>query len=197
MGQLQLAEKRYTVAEYLEMEEKGEIRHEYYDGEIFAMAGTTMNHNDIVDNVRTLLKGFFRPKGCRIFAENVKVEAIENFYYPYPDVMVTCDVRDINGTYIVRHPSILVEVLSKSSATYDRDFKLRRYQKIPSLQYYLLVSQYECYAELYTRTDQQGVWTYQSFDTPEAVIPFDLLGFMMPVAAIYEGIVFVEEEGIA
>lgn len=194
MGQAQVAEKRYTVEEYLKMEEDSEIRHEYYDGEIFAMAGTTMNHNDIVDNVRTCLKDFFRPQGCRVFAENVKVEAIKNFYYPYPDVIVTCSPDDINGTYIVRHPSILVEVLSKSSATYDRDFKLRRYKEIPSLNYYVLVSQYECYIELYTRTSQEGIWTYQSFDSPETLISFDLLGFTMPVSKVYEGIVFDEEE---
>ncbi len=196
MGQAQLAEKKTTVAEYLEREEKSDIRHEYYDGEVFAMAGTTMNHNDIVDNVRSLLKGFFRPKGCRVFAENIKVEAIQNFYYPYPDVIVTCAPTDIAGTYIVRQPSILVEVLSKSSATYDRDFKLRQYKEIPSLQYYMLVSQYECYIELYTRTSQPGIWTYQSFDNPETTIKFELLEFSMPVSAVYEGIVFEIEEGI-
>lgn len=194
MGQVQAADKKYTVSEFLEMEEKSEVRHEYYDGEIFAMAGTTMNHNDIVDNVRTFLKGIFRPKGCRIFAENIKVEAIENFYYPYPDVIVTCAPEDINGTYIVKHPSVLVEVLSKSSVNYDRGFKLRRYQEIAYLQYYMLVAQYECYIELYTRTDQAGVWTYQAFDKPEAVISFELLNFTMPVSAVYEGIVFLKEE---
>ncbi|WP_138480398.1 Uma2 family endonuclease [Dyadobacter bucti] len=194
MGHTQVSEKRYTVEEYLEIEEKSEIRHEYYDGEIFAMAGTTMNHNDIVDNVRTLLKDFFRPKGCRTFGENIKLEAIKNFYYPYPDVIVTCAPEDINGTYIVRQPSILVEVLSKSSATYDRDFKLRRYKNIPSLQYYMLVSQYEYYVELYTRTDQQDIWAYQSFENPDAVIHFDLLDLTMPLASIYENIVFVAEE---
>lgn len=194
MGQAQIAERKYTVSEFLEMEEKSEIRHEFYDGEIFALAGTTMNHNDIVDNVRTFLKGIFRPKGCRVFAENIKVEAIENFYYPYPDVIVTCAPEDVNGTYIVRNPSILVEVLSKSSANYDRGFKLRSYQEIASLQYYVLVAQYECYIELYSRTDQEGVWTYQSFDKPETVISFDKLDFTMPVSAVYEGIVFLEEE---
>jgi Uma2 family endonuclease len=194
MGQIQVAERKYTVTEFLEMEEKSEIRHEYYDGEIFAMAGTTMNHNDIVDNVRTFLKEIFRPKGCRIFAENIKVEAIENFYYPYPDVIVTCAPEDINGTYIVKHPGILVEVLSKSSANYDRGFKLRRYQEIASLQYYILVAQYEFYVEVYTRTDQPGVWTYQAFDKPEAVISFDLLDFTMPVSAVYDGIIFLQEE---
>lgn len=194
MEQAQIAERKYTVSEFLEMEEKSEIRHEFYDGEIFAMAGTTMNHNDIVDNVRAFLKGIFRPKGCRVFAENIKVEAIENFYYPYPDVIVTCAPEDVNGTYIVRNPSILVEVLSKSSANYDRGFKLRSYREIASLQYYVLVAQYECYIELYSRTDQEGVWTYQSFDKPETVISFDKLDFTMPVSAVYEGIVFLEEE---
>ncbi|TDE12011.1 Uma2 family endonuclease [Dyadobacter psychrotolerans] len=192
----QIAEQKYSLEEYLEMEEKSEIRHEYYDGEIFAMAGTTMNHNDIVGNVRTLFKEIFRPKGCRVFAENVKVEAIANFYYPYPDVVVTCAPDDISGTYIVRHPGILVEVLSKSSATYDREFKLRRYKEIPSLNYYMLFSQYECYVELYTRTAQEGIWTYQSFESMESFITFDLLGFTMPVSAIYDGIVFVEEKGM-
>lgn len=196
MGQPQVAERKYTVSEYLKMEERSEIRHEYYDGEIFAMAGTTMNHNRIVGRVRSFLERFFLPKGCDVFAENVKVEAIKNFYYPYPDVMVTCAPEDISGTYIVKHPSILVEVLSKSSATYDRDFKLRRYKNIPSLNYYMLVAQYECYVELYTRTDEEGLWIYQSFDSPETTISFDLLGFTMPVSAIYEGIIFVEEEGL-
>lgn len=194
MGQAQIAERKYTVSEFLEMEEKSEIRHEFYDGEIFAMAGTTMNHNRIVGKIRGFLGAIFFPKGCDVFAENIKVEAIENFYYPYPDVVVTCAPEDVNGTYIVRNPSILVEVLSKSSANYDRGFKLRSYQEIASLQYYVLVAQYECYIELYSRTDQEGVWTYQSFDKQETVISFDKLDFTMPVSAVYEGIVFLEEE---
>ena len=194
MGRPQVLEKKYTVTEFLEMEEKSEIRHEYYDGDIFAMAGTTMNHNDIVDNIRSFLKDLFRPKGCRVFAENIKVEAIENFYYPYADVIVTCAPEDINGTYIVKHPSILVEILSKSSANYDRGFKLRKYKEIVSLQYYVLVSQFECFVELYTRTSQEGVWTYQSFDKFDDIISFTLLDFTMPVSAVYEGIVFLDEE---
>jgi Uma2 family endonuclease len=196
MGHPQVSEQKYSVAEYLEMEEKSEIRHEYYDGDIYAMAGTTMNHNDVVDNIRTLLKGIFRPKGCRVFAENVKVEAIPNFYYPYPDVIVTCSPEDINGTYIVKNPVILVEVLSKSSATYDRGFKLRRYKSIPSLQYYVLVSQNEFYVELYTRSEQKDIWTYQTFDDSKDVIRFEKMDFEMKLAAIYENITFVLEDAL-
>ncbi|MCF0064224.1 Uma2 family endonuclease [Dyadobacter chenwenxiniae] len=194
MGHAQISEQKYTVGEYLEMEEKSEIRHEFYDGEIFAMAGTTMNHNDIVDNVRSLLKKVFVPRGCRVFAENIKVEAVQNFFYPYPDVIVACAKEDINGTYIVRYPSILVEVLSKSSATYDQGFKLRMYKAIPSLEHYLLVSQNEFYVELYTRTEQKNIWMNQSFDQPSDIIKFDSLNFEITLSAIYENIVFVSDE---
>ncbi|WP_026632372.1 Uma2 family endonuclease [Dyadobacter alkalitolerans] len=196
MGHAQISEQKYTVAEYLEMEEKSEVRHEFYDGEIFAMAGTTMNHNDIVDNVRSLLKKIFIPKGCRVFAENIKVEAVQNFFYPYPDVIVTCAKADINGTYIVKHPSILVEVLSKSSATYDRGFKLRMYKGIPSLEHYMLVSQNEFYVELFSRTEQPDIWTYQTFDQPTDIISFESLNFEITLSAIYENIVFIPDEEI-
>jgi Uma2 family endonuclease len=190
MGQTQIAEKKYTVSEFLEMEEKSEIRHEYYEGEVFAMAGTTMNHNRIVGRLRGFLESIFLPKGCDVFAENIKVEVIENFYYPYSDVIVTRAPEDINGTYIVKYPGILVEVLSKSSANYDRGFKLRRYKEIASLQYYILVSQFECLIELYTRTNQEGVWTYQSFDNTNDIISFNLLDFTMPVSASMKELYF-------
>ncbi|KQS23794.1 hypothetical protein ASG33_24540 [Dyadobacter sp. Leaf189] len=189
-----MATNTYTVPEYLELEEKSEIRHEYYDGEIFAMAGTTLNHNRIVDSVRTLLKGIFKPRGCETFAENVKVECTPNFTYCYPDAMVTCSAEDLASTYIVRNPSILVEVLSKSSVSYDQVFKLKLYKQIASLQYYLLVTQYECYVQLYTRSGDSDIWNYQTFANPTDQVPFDNLGFSLSVAAIYEGITFLPEE---
>ncbi|WP_439559572.1 Uma2 family endonuclease, partial [Dyadobacter sp.] len=104
MGFALMVEPRYTVAEYLKLEEESEIRHEYYDGEVFAMAGTSLKHNEIVDNVRTLFKEVFKPKGCKTFAESVKVECIKNLSYCYPDVIVTCSAEDLASTYIVRNP---------------------------------------------------------------------------------------------
>jgi Uma2 family endonuclease len=196
MGHAQMATTKYTVSEYLEMEETSEIRHEYYDGEIFAMAGTTMNHNRIVGRLRNLFERKFFPGGCDVFAENVKVEAIANLYYPYPDIVVTCHPDDISGEYIVKNPTVLVEVLSKSSATYDRGFKLRQYKQIESLDYYMLVSQNEFYVELYTRTDQRDIWTYQTFDDRTDVIPFKKLDLEIPLSAIYENIVFIPDEPV-
>ena len=190
MGFAQTEKKYYSVNEYFELENTSEIRHEYYNGEVFAMAGTTKNHNLITDNIQSFFKTIFRPKGCDVFSESVKLEAIKSTYYPYPDVMVTCDERDKEDEYIVAYPLILVEVLSKSTAEYDKDFKLKKYKKIPSLHYYLIVSQYECSVELYSRTDNPDLWLYQTYEESEEIISFDKLHFTMPVYAIYEAVTF-------
>ncbi len=185
--------KYLSVEEYFELEEAAEVRHEYFNGELLPMAGTTTIHNDIVDNVKRMVKDFFRPKGCRVFSENIKVEAIKDFYYPYPDVMLTCDERDSKAIYVVAHPALLVEVWSKSSYQRDHEFKWRRYKKIPSLQYYVLVSQYEHFVEVYSRMGDTQFWRYQTFENPEDVIQFDKLNFSITVGKIYEDVTFLPD----
>lgn len=189
MGYAQLIDRRMTVEEYFELEEQSEIRHEYYDGEVYAMAGTTLNHNRIVGKVRNLLGHHFLPCGCDVFSENVKVK-VSDHYYPYPDVIVTCASKDISGTYVVEHPSILVEVVSKNSEAKDRGLKLQQYRTIPSLRYYLLVSQFECSVDLYSRREGSDLWTYCGFEHAEDVICFEAFNFEMSLKAIYENITF-------
>jgi len=126
--------KRYTVEEYFALEETSEIRHEYFDGEIFGMAGTTMNHNRIAQNVGFSLRKF-KKSYCDIFIENVKLEAIKDFYYPYPDVMLTCNPFDLKQKNKIAHPSLIVEVLSTSTEKYDKTVKLQKYNAITSVQY--------------------------------------------------------------
>lgn len=190
MGLAQPEKKYYSVEEYFELDNSSEIRYEFYEGEVFAMAGTTKNHNRVVRNVQDILKVYFRPKDYETFAESVKLEAIKNFYYPYPDVLLTCDPRDFEEEYIVAHPSLIVEVLSKSTADYDKDFKLKRYKKIPSLQYYLIISQYECGVEVFGRTDNDDIWTYQVFEQLEDEIHLPRLDCRFSAAAVYQNITF-------
>lgn len=192
MGCVQLIESRMTVEEYFELEKQSEIRHEYYNGNVYAMAGTTLNHNRIVGKVRNLLSNHFLPRGCDVFSENVKVK-VSDIYYPYPDVMVTCAPKDISGTYVVQHPTILVEVTSKNSESRDRNFKLKHYRTIPSLQYYLLVSQLEYSLDLYSRLEGNDLWGYRSFEDVEDVIRFEAFDFEMSLKAIYENITFEPE----
>ncbi len=194
MGCVKLIDRRMTVEEYFELEKKSEIRHEYYDGGIYAMAGSTLNHNRIVGKVRNLLSSHFLPRGCDVFSENVKVK-VSDIYYPYPDVVVTCAPVDISGTYVVQQPTILVEVVSKHSETRDRRFKLRQYKTIPSLKYYLLVSQHEYDVELYSRSEGNDLWTWRSFENLEDVIRFEAFNHEIALKAIYENIIFGPETG--
>lgn len=192
MGCVKLIDRRMTVEEYFELEEKSEIRHEYYDGEVYAMAGSTLNHNRIVGRVRNLFASHFMPRGCDVFSENVKVKVSEN-YYPYPDIVVTCAQKDIVGTYVVEHPSVLVEVTSKYSDARDRGFKLKQYKTIPSLQYYLLVSQNEYNIELHSRLERSDLWSCRSFANATDVIHFEAFDFRISLEAIYENIQFEPE----
>lgn len=185
MGCAQLIDRRMTVEEYFELEEKSEIRHEYYDGEIYAMSGTTLNHNRIVGRVRNLFASHFLPRGCDVFSENVKVK-VSDYYYPYPDIIVTCAPKDMAGIYVVEYPGMLVEVTSKNSEAKDRGFKLKQYKTIPSLQYYLLVSQTEYHVELHSRVERSDLWTCRSFENVQDMIHFDAFNFEISLEAIYE-----------
>ena len=99
MSAAEKIQKKYiSVEEYFEMEKHSEIRHEYYDGEVFAMAGISLNHNEIIQNIAGILRPIFRPKGCKVLLESVKLEAIKHFYYPYPDLMLTCDAEDMDAS---------------------------------------------------------------------------------------------------
>jgi Uma2 family endonuclease len=182
-----ILEKLYTVDEYIAFEETSDVRHEFYFGKLYPMAaGTTDNHNEVKNNVYVAMHNVFRKRGCKVYDENLKVQLAENALYTYPDILLTCDDRDLKDRHIKRYPSLIVEVLSESTAAYDRDGKFKAYQKIPSIQYYLIVeSRWQC-AELYTRTEKEDVWTYQIFTNPTDIIQFPKIDFSLPFSDIYE-----------
>jgi Uma2 family endonuclease len=195
MSVAELIQKKYiSVEEYFEMEKHSEIRHEYYNGEVFAMAGTSINHNRIVQNLSGVLRPIFRQRGCEVLLESVKLEAIKHFYYPYPDLMLTCDTQDMDAEYIIKKPTLIVEVLSKSSVLNDRVAKLRRYKNIPSLQYYLIVSQHEFLVESYSRVDDSTSWLYDVYEDQNDIINFPKLDLKLSLSDIYEGIKMREED---
>jgi Uma2 family endonuclease len=194
MGLALEEQKYFTVEEYLEYEEHSEFRHEFYQGELFAMAGGTTNHNRLVNRGRSIAERTFLPRGCDVFSETVKLEVIKNEYYPYPDVMITCNRMDLSAKYIIKFPSLIIEVLSHSTESRDRGWKFARYKKIPTLKYYVLVSQTSVYVEVFTRIEGIDIWKYQSYDTIEAVIDFDEIDFKLPISEMYQNIVFEEDE---
>lgn len=188
MGHPVEEKKYYTVEEYFQHEEESESRSVFFEGELFPVAATTKRHNKIVTNlVRTFIP-FFEERDCAVFAENVKVEAIENRYYPYPDIILTCDPNDDADNLVVKKPTLLIEVLSPGTESDDRSFKWLRYRKIPSLRYYLLVSQSEILVEMFSRNDNNSLWLFQDFTDIQDVIKFDNLDFELPLQVIYDKI---------
>jgi Uma2 family endonuclease len=139
-----------SVEEYLALEEKSEVRHEYVAGYIFAMAGATDAHNVITMNVAARFRPHIRRSGCRVYMVDMKVrlEAVDAFYYP--DVMITCEPFAAKSVFKSK-PILLVEVLSPGAELTDRREKLSDYFKLESLMEYVLISQDEKRVEIYRR----------------------------------------------
>jgi Uma2 family endonuclease len=136
---LPMLEKRFDAAAYLAWEETQAERHEYLVGEVFAMVGVRQSHNIATGNLPWLPAPELKGTPCRVFVEAVKtrVEAADCFFYP--DVVVTCDARDRLTPDYVSHPLLVAEVLSESTAAFDRGRKFAAYRKLESLQDYVLV----------------------------------------------------------
>ena len=153
-----------TPDDYLAAEEISPLRHEYRDGEVFAMTGGTRNHHTITLNLGTALKNHLRGSGCRTFVEGMKLRVQESNSFYYPDVVVTCDDRDRpNNEQYINHPSLIIEVLSPSTARFDRTEKFADYRTIPSLSEYVLVSTDHQQLEQFQR-DDRGQWHKLEFD---------------------------------
>jgi len=147
-----------NIEEYLAYEEKSEIRHEYIDGEIFAMSGASANHNQIAINMVALIRPYLRGSKCRVFMSDMKVKIKQEnatFFY-YPDLLVTCSDKD-RDNYFKTEPKLIVEILSKSTKRNDLNEKRINYQSLSSLEEYVLIDQDQIRVISY-RKDSQGKW---------------------------------------
>jgi Uma2 family endonuclease len=177
--------KRMSVEEYIQYEERSDIRHEFDNGKLIAMAGTTDKHNDICHNIKAALKKQLKNTPCRIQVENVKVRLTEHKRYTYPDVFVTCDERDLADAYIKRYPSVVFEVLSDSTRVYDKTAKFMAYKKIDTIQHYILVEPDSIDIEIFSK-NTDGEWSAQSFHTITDTLPIAALAINVPISEIYE-----------
>jgi Uma2 family endonuclease len=179
----------FTVEEYLEAEQRSEIRHEYLYGTIHAMAGGSRRHNQICLAIASVLQRKIRKGSCQAYMNDVKVlvrtRLGEIFYYP--DVMVGCDPTDRNDFYLER-PSILFEVTSPSTEQTDRREKLTVYQSLASLEHYVIVSQDKRSAEWFRRAEDG--WERILLADPGDAVRFEGSGVELTLGEIYEGIDF-------
>lgn len=183
--------QKITPEEYLEWEATQEFRHEYIDGEIVAITGSSIPHNDIALNFYRALYPHLRQRGCRINVSDVKVQGNQNSRYFYPDLVVTCHPEDMNSRNFIQHPKVIVEVLSPSTANYDRGDKFKYYRQIPSLQEYVLADSESISVELYHRGEGK-MWYYYEYADGDA-IALESIEFECPIQVLYEGVSFEKE----
>lgn len=175
--------------EYLQLEATSETKHEYRDGEAYAMAGTTDAHNTIAINLVTLIRSHLRGSNCRVYFADVKARLEECNCYYYPDLMVTCDPRDAETTTYKRYPKLIIEVLSDSTEAFDRGDKFIDYQTLDSLQEYVLISTKQQRVDCYRRTEE-GLWLFQFYAPSHNTFHLTSLEFKAELTNLYEDIAF-------
>ena len=170
--------------EYLALEDAAQERSEYVDGEIFAMTGTTILHNQIAGNLYLALRNHLHDRPCRTFFADIKVDAARGNAFYYPDLVVRCQPEPLSGdAKVISDPTLIIEVLSPSTEATDRREKLAAYRKIATLQEYVLVAQDEPSVEIYRRQGDVG-WNYLAFGEGEAVT-LSSIDLTLAMAAIY------------
>lgn len=177
-------DRLYTLDDYFSVEETAETKHEYYDGEIFAMTGASLNHNRIAANIFTALSIALRDKPCDVFTSDMRI-ATSKKLYTYPDVSVFCDPVELTKDKYdtATNPTILVEVLSKSTQKYDRGQKFDQYKSIPTLREYVLIEQHQILVEHFQFNKRE--WTRREYRKLEDTLDLSSVGFQVSLAEIY------------
>ena len=181
---------KLTIAEYIEFEKNSDEKHEYYQGELFAMAGAKVAHNRIVTRLTILAGQQLRGKTCEPFNSDQRIHVPDNTLFTYPDISIVCGpVKTLNNdNYNILNPSIIIEVLSPGTKNYDRGEKFQLYRAIPTLKEYILIDSQFIHIEAF-RINAQGHWELEEYNTATSSLLMPLIGVAIPVHEIYEGII--------
>lgn len=180
----------FTPQEYFDWEELQQERHEYFDGEVYAMAGGTLVHGRIGLNVGSLLQSHVSGSGCITYNSDCKLGISDKGPFTYPDVSVSCDDRDRTAKQFIQFPCLIVEVLSPSTEAYDRGGKFKLYRRLTSLQEYVLVSSETQSVEIFRRR-LADIWEFTAYGEGDRVI-LESIGLTVDVEAFYQNVVLVK-----
>lgn len=181
-----------TPEKYLQLEADSDLKHEYIDGEVCAMAGATDTHVTIAGNIFALLLSHLRGSGCRVYISDMKVKIETKNRFFYPDVMVTCETQDRENSTYKQFPRLIIEVLSDSTEAFDRGDKFADYQSLPSLQEYVLINTKKARIECFRRTSE-GLWLLQFYGLEDNQFELSSVEFTGRIDLVYEQVEFVPE----
>lgn len=178
---------------YLEMERASDTKHEYYKGEVFAMSGASLPHNDIFHNVYGALTFFLKGKGCKPYGSDLRIHIPKDSLYTYPDISIICgkpQTTDIFRDNII-NPSVIIEILSKSTKDYDRGSKFTLYRSINTLKEYILIDSTSISVEIFTRQEDNS-WRLTEFKQQSDSFTITTISLTLYLKDIYEDVSFDE-----
>ncbi len=184
-----------TPEEYLTLERQAETKSEYWNGEMYAMAGASRTHSTIVTNVVGGLGGQLEKRPCEIYSNDMRVKVRPSGLYTYPDVVIVCEKAQFEDRHedTLLNPTVIVEVLSPSTETYDRGAKFEFYSTLASLSDYLLVAQDRPFVGHHVR-QPDGKWLLREYEGLDAIIHIASIGCDLPLIKVYNKVTWPEVE---
>jgi Uma2 family endonuclease len=180
--------KKFTEEEYLEFEKISGEKHEYYHGEIFAMAGVSTTHNILFSNLFSELGYRLKGSKCKPFGSDMRIHIPKNTLYTYPDISVICgEIKTKNDDeWNVLNPTVIIEILSPSTRNYDKGGKFEFYKEIPTLKEYILADSESVNVTVW-HINEKGNWELKEYKTADDLLRVNTLGLIIPLGDIYEG----------
>jgi Uma2 family endonuclease len=183
---VQQTRRQYTRDDYFSLQRGIEVKLEYFNGEIYVMAGGSAGHNRISRNVLKLFDAALAGSSCEAFGSDMRVSTPSGLY-TYPDASIICGPKVSNAAETISNPIVSVEVLSDSTRNYDRGEKFELYRSIPELRHYLLVEQAFRHVE-HRRLESDGSWSTEIKDSAADAVELSAAGILLQIDAIYEGV---------
>ena len=183
------SKEKMSIEDYLEMENASTEKHEYYKGEIFAMSGAKVPHNVIAGNLFISLGQKLKGKKCKPYNSDQRIHIRSNTLFTYPDISIICGeiITLNNDNYNVLNPSVIIEVLSKSTKNYDRGEKFKLYRDIPTLKEYILADSESVHVEIF-RLNESNHWELEEYDFIEDILFIKVIDEKILISEIYEGV---------
>lgn len=189
-----LKDQIYTLEEYLELDHNTEEKIEFWDGHIFTLAGASANHNQIQVNAIVALRNKLRGRGCRVFPSDMRVGVPAYPPYHYPDLSALCGqaiIQSLGKQDILTNPQLIVEVLSDSTAQFDRGYKFTYYKSIPSFTEYILIAQDRPHITQFIKQGENN-WLNREYNSIDDRFTLASLDCELELSELYEGVEFPE-----
>jgi len=185
-----VAEQRQFITQdaYLAMEREAFEKSDYFEGQLYPMAGATKEHNRIKENLSGEIYIALKNKQCQSFSSDFRVHVPKNGLYTYPDLLIVCDEPELQDDTFdtLLNPTVLIEILSKSTRGYDKNAKFALYRNIPSLRDYLLVDSRRVKVEVWHKSTE-GIWSLtKETDQPDDTVQIETIGLSLPMRTIYD-----------